>query len=182
MKAAKVFRGVDRFLGVIDPAIVALGLTALMASAGLLFLGVILRYYFSQTIGTFEELAVNLVVWAVMLFGGPVLKRGSHVGMGFLAEKLDVKKRAVQQLIIHLFLLFICGILIWKGLEIVQILYQIGKTTQSGDLKMWYLTLPVPAGCTLYGIYGVAGIIKGVCALIDPTLSLKASSSDLIAT
>jgi TRAP-type C4-dicarboxylate transport system permease small subunit len=181
MKAAKVSRAVDRFIEAIDPPLVTLGLTALMISAGMLFSGTIFRYFFKQTISIFEDLSVNLIIWAVMLFGGPVFKRGGHVGMEFLAERLDARKKAAQQLIIYLSLLLICAIFVWKGGEIVQVLHQIGKTTQSGELEVWYLMLPVPVGCLLYGIYGIAGIIKILCALSDPTIATQAASAHSMA-
>jgi TRAP-type C4-dicarboxylate transport system permease small subunit len=181
MKAAKVFRGVDQFIEALDPPLVTLGLTALMISAGMLFSGMIFRYFFNQTITIFEDLSVNFIIWAVMLFGGPVFKRGGHVGMEFLAERLDARKKAVHQLVIYLFLLLICAIFVWKGGEIVRVLYQIGKTTQSGEIQVWYLMMPVPVGCLLYGIYGLAGIIKVLCALSDPTIAAQALSAHAMA-
>ena len=181
MKAAKVSQAVDRFIEFIDPYLIAAGLMALMVSAGMLFCGTIYRYFFKQTISIFEDLSVNLIIWAVMFFGGPVFKRGGHVGMEFLAERLDARKKAVHQLVIYFFLLLICAIFVWKGGEIVRVLYQIGKTTQSGEIQVWYLMLPVPVGCLLYGIYGIAGIIKVLCSLTDPTIAVPAVSAHAIA-
>jgi len=74
-------------------------------------------------------------------------------------------------------LLFLCAVLVWKGMEIVQVMCMLGKTTQSGEMMIWILMLPVPIGAALYGIYGIGGIIKVGCALIDPVLPVEATGS-----
>jgi TRAP-type mannitol/chloroaromatic compound transport system permease small subunit len=72
---------------------------------------------------------------------------------------------------LHLALLAACIILLWKGTEVVQLIYQVGKTTPSGELKQWYLMLAAPLGGALFGFYGIAGIIKIFCVWADPKLS-----------
>ena len=171
MNAAEMIRRADGFIEAIDQPIMVVGLIFLTSSAGMLFMGAILRYFFGRTFPVIEELSVNLVVWAVMFFGGPVFKRGSHVGMEFLAERLHGTKRAVHQLILDIVLLFICFILLWKGIEVVQVIYQSGKTTHSGDLDVWYLMMAIPVGAGLYSAYGIAEVIKIICVFIDPGLS-----------
>ncbi len=173
MSAAETIKRADRFVEAIDHPIMVAGLICMTASAGMLFVGVILRYFFGQTFAVIEELSVNLVIWAVMLFGGPVFKRGSHVGMEFLAERLHGTKRAIHQLILDIALLGICFLLLWKGIEVVQVIYESGKTTHSGDLDVWYLMMAVPVGAAIYGAYGIAEIIKIICVFFDPGLSGK---------
>ncbi len=154
-----------------DAPLTALGIISLVGSAALLFFGVIVRYLFYHTFAVVEDLAINLIVWAVFLMGGPVFRRGGHIGMGFFAEKLTGSSKILQQLILHLALLVACFLLLWKGTEVVQLIYQIGKTTQSGELKQWYLMLATPLGGALFGFYGIAGIIKTFCFWADPKLS-----------
>jgi len=166
----EVIERIDRWIETIDRFCIILGLTAITGSVTLLFLGVILRYFFQQTYAVFEDLAVNLVIWAVMFFGGPVFKRGGHVGMEFFAEKLHGFKKAAWQLIFCAILLLICAILFWKGTEIVELVYQSGKTTQSGDLKDWYLKMAIPAGGGLFGIFALAQMVKTLFVFIDPRL------------
>jgi C4-dicarboxylate transporter DctQ subunit len=173
MSAGEMIKRVDKFIDGIDSPIMVIGLICLTSSAGMLFIGVIFRYFFSHTFPVIEELCVNLVIWAVMFFGGPVFKRGSHVGMEFLAERLHGYKRALHQLVLDLVLLFICAILLWKGMEMVQVIYQSGKTTHSGDLEVWYLMLAIPVGATIYALYGIAEIVKIICVFIDPKLAAQ---------
>ena len=173
MSAGEMIKRVDRIIDGIDSPIMVMGLICLTSSAGMLFIGVIFRYFFNQTFPVIEELCVNLVIWAVMFFGGPVFKRGSHVGMEFLAERLHGYKRALHQLILDLVLLFICAILFWKGIEVVQVIHQSGKTTHSGDLEVWYLMLAIPVGATIYGLYGIAELIKIICIFIDPRVATQ---------
>jgi C4-dicarboxylate transporter DctQ subunit len=171
MSPAMVVRRTDRFIEAIDNPIVILGLISLVSSAGLLFMEVIFRYFVGHTFPVFEELSVNLVIWAVMFFGGPVFKRGSHVGMEFLAESLHGPKKAIHQFALDVVLLFICAILFWKGIELVQLIHQTGKTTHSGELEVWYMMLAIPVGAAIYGLYGITELVKIICVFINPELS-----------
>jgi TRAP-type C4-dicarboxylate transport system permease small subunit len=166
-----MIKRVDKLIAAIDGVVIILGLIAVGGSACLLFIGVIARYLFQKTYSTFEELAVNLIIWAVMFFGGPVFIRGGHVGMDFLSEKLHGSRKAAQQLVISIALLFICAIIFWKGMEIVQMIYQSGKTTHSGELKEWYLKIAIPIGGFLFGFYALGEMIKSICLFMDPKLA-----------
>jgi len=172
-------RGVDRWIGAIDRVVMVLGLLAVSASAGLLFLGVIARYIFQKSYSTFEELSVNLVVWAVMILGGPVFWRGGHVGMDFLSGKFHDSGKAAQKLVISMALFFICAVFFWKGLEIVQMIYLSNKTTTSGDLKEWYLKMAVPMGGFLFGLYALGEMIKAVCLFFAPDSAEQVSPKQL---
>jgi TRAP-type C4-dicarboxylate transport system permease small subunit len=166
-----MIKRVDKLINAIDRVTIILGLISVSGSICLISLGVVARYLFQTTYSTFEELSVNLVMWAVMFFGGPVFIRGGHVGMDFIAEKLNGSLKATQQLIISMALLFICVIIFWKGMEIVQLIYQSGKTTHSGELKEWYLKIAIPIGGFLFGFYALGEMIKGICLVINPKLA-----------
>ena len=56
MSAAEMIKRVDRFIDGIDQPIMVIGLICLTSSAGMLFIGVILRYFFSHTFPVIEEL------------------------------------------------------------------------------------------------------------------------------
>jgi len=167
---SEMIERMDRWIERLDQLCIILGLTAITGSATLLFFGVISRYFFQKTYAVFEDLSVNLVIWAVMFFGGPVFKRGGHVGMEFFSEKLHGFKKAALQLSLSVILFFICAILLWKGLEIVELIYQSGKTTHSGDLQEWYLKLAIPVGGGLFGLFALGQMMKTLFVFIDPSL------------
>lgn len=170
MNCAVIIRRMNQFIEAIDNPLIIMGIFALLSSAALLFIEVICRYLFDQTFPLFEELSVNLVIWAVMLFSGPVFKRGSHVGMEFLAGKLHGRNKVAHQLVLDIVLFFFCFLFVWKGMELVQIAHMTGKTTNSGELSVWYMLLAIPVGGLVYGVYSGAEIIKLICVLIAPEL------------
>ena len=178
MSAFEVASKNERFIRLIDKGLLVCGAITLLASATILFMGVIARYFFGQSYSLFEEVSTNLVVWTVMFLGGPALKRGSHVGMEFLAQKLKGNAKTIQQLVINIVMILICGILAWKGVEIVQLMMQLGKTTLSGELAIWYMIIPVPLGGTIYAIYCLAEIIQVICAWIDPAVSRSVTTGE----
>lgn len=185
MSCTVIVRRLSQFIESIDNPLIIMGLCALVCSAAMLFAGVILRYLFHATIPLFEELSVNLVIWAVMIFSGPVFKRGSHVGMEFVAGKLKGRARAIHQLILDLVIFGICFLLFWKGIELVKISHLLGKTTNSGALSVWYMQMAIPVGGLIYGVYVISEFIKLICVLIKPELTdqvltprLEESSAD----
>jgi len=179
MKAQETVAKLDRIVGWIEPPLVALGILSLLGSAALLFFWVIVRYIFFHTFPIVEDLAVNFIVWAVFLMGGPVFRRGGHIGMEFISGRFTGLGKALQQLALNLVLLLVCVILFWKGTEVVQLIHQIGKTTPSGELGEWLLMLPAPLGGVLLGFYSIVGIIKIFCFFADPKLSGLAFPSRL---
>jgi len=99
--------------------------------------------------------------------------------MEFLAEKLHGRKRAIHQLVLDIAVFLVCFFLVWKGIELVQVIYQSGKTTHSGELEVWYMMLAIPVGGVIYGIYGISEIIKIICVIIAPDLSDQMFASHL---
>jgi len=170
MSCATVIRRMNQFTDAIDNPLIITGIFAIVSSATLLFIEVICRYLFSKTFPLFEELSVNLIIWGVMFFSGPVFKRGSHVGMEFIAEKLRGRVKILYSILINIVIVSLCYIFIWKGMELVQIAHMTGKTTNSGELEVWYMLLAMPVGGFVYGVYAVAEIIKLICVLIAPEL------------
>ncbi|MCX5841732.1 MAG: TRAP transporter small permease [Deltaproteobacteria bacterium] len=170
MSASTVVKKIDALVERIDSPIIVCGIITVSASATLLFVGVILRYIFGTTSDIIEELSSNLVVWSVMFLGGPAFKRGSHVGMEFLAEKLKGRLRAFHHVFINLVLFVMCGVLCWKGLEVVQLVFQSGRTTISGEIPLWFMMIPVPIGAFIFCFYLISEITKSLCVFIDPAL------------
>lgn len=170
MKCPVVIKKMDQFINAADRVVVIMGVFCMMSSAFLLFIGVIARYLFSKTFPLFEELSVNLVIWAVMLYAGHVFKLGSHVGMEFLSEKFQGRKKAIHQLVLNITISLILLILAWKGFELVQGIHQSGRTTHSGELEVWYMVLAMPVGAAIYGIYVIAEIVKIIFGLAAPEL------------
>jgi TRAP-type C4-dicarboxylate transport system permease small subunit len=170
MSAAAVVKKIDALVDRVDKPLVVCGVAALSASAFMLFVGVILRYIYGTSVDILEELSTNLVVWCVMILGGPAFKRGSHVGMEFLAERLKGRLRAGHHMLINVVTFLMCGLLCWKGIEVVQLVHTSGRTTMSGELSLWYMMIPVPLGALIFCFYLVSDIVKSLCIFIDPAL------------
>ncbi len=173
MSSSGFVEKMDAWVRRLDSILIACGVVALCASACMLFVGVILRYWFQTTVAAFEDLSVNLVVWAVMFVGGPAAIRGSHVGMEFLTEKAKGSLRTVHRLVVSTGVLVVCAFLVWKGTEVVMIILPTGQTNFSGDLALWYMMIPIPLGAATYGLFLCSEIIKIVCCFFDPALTEK---------
>ena len=97
------------------------------------------------------ELAIYLIISAVMIGSPYCLKTHGHIGVDLISELLSTKWRKVLARGIALTGFFVCLYLAWKGLELAFDSY--AKNEHSGSMwnpPRWplYLTMPIGLGLT----------------------------------
>ena len=120
-----------------------LGLSALLI--GLLQVGG--RYVDPQhAISYAEEVIVYLVIWAIMLVCGQLVRTDGHVRPDLVLRLLPVRAQRWVEMFNCLVALLFCGGMVWYGWQIVQTALLLDERS-STDLQfpMWayYLALPV---------------------------------------
>ena len=86
-------RALNSFLNLLERASEALGTLFLIAIAGLMFAGVLYRYFLESGIPYSNIIMTYLFAWFVFLMLGPVSRQFGHVGIELVSE-LALKKRA----------------------------------------------------------------------------------------
>jgi TRAP-type C4-dicarboxylate transport system permease small subunit len=152
MKIPNVVKNFDEILCAVFMAVMAC----------LAFANVISRYLLHYSISFSQEIVLNSFVWATFLGTAIGFKRGNHVKVTFIIDKMPTKiKRIVKFLGVILsgglfLLLMICSI--------DQIVYEIDLRTTSDSLNIpvyWY-TLGVPIFSLLIMFRIVQAFIKSL--------------------
>lgn len=122
----------------------ALSAVFLGAMALLAFANVITRYFIQYPLAFTEEIEVNLMVWLTLLGTSIGFKRGAHLRLTFLLNRLPFLLRKLIILASACLTLILFFLLIW--FSIFQILDEIDLEIFSEALAIpqWWYTLGIP--------------------------------------
>lgn len=118
----------------------------------LIFVQVVMRYVFSNSLAWTEELSRYLFLWSIWLGASYGVKTKTHVKLTVLTEKLSSKVQAVLGVITYIIWFLFVIFLVVKGYELVAQIYTSGQTSIALHLPMWIAYASVPVGCTLMTI------------------------------
>ncbi|PIE55333.1 MAG: TRAP transporter permease DctQ [Dethiosulfovibrio peptidovorans] len=108
------------------------------------FVNVITRYFIKMSLSWSEEITVNLFVWVVLLGTATAFKKGSHLGMSFLYDRLSSSWKKPLSLLSGLICIVFFIILGWLGGLEVRDEIQLSVTTESLAIPVWYYTVALP--------------------------------------
>lgn len=109
-----------------------------------------------------EEIALFLVLWISLLGAAYTYRRGAHLGLDILVEKLEEKrKRLVQILADFLCLVFALVILLYGGWELVLLNIQLEQSSAALQIKVWTVYSVIPLSGIIIALYALERIIFG---------------------
>lgn len=131
----------------------------------IVFFEVLMRYVFRAPLVTSVEMARLGFVWSCFLGAALGVKRGSHIRFVFFLEKCGHVGSRALQLAVSLLCSAFFGLLVLKGVEMVQRVYDT-YFPALGISQLWlYLPLPVSAGIMLvHGLTFVAADLAALCS------------------
>ena len=136
-----------------------------MFSVALVFLQIIMRYVFSNSLSWSEELARYLFLWQVWIGTSYAISENKHLKIEALTDRMKGKiKKIVKILASSLWLIF-CIFLTFKGIELVYKIYAQGQSSPAMAIPMAYAYACVPIGGFLMSIklmYGIFGITQNI--------------------
>lgn len=126
---------------------------------------------FARKAGTgsnaFIEIQWYLFAAIFLLGAGHTLKRDEHVRIDVVAKRFSARTRAGIDLAGHLlFLLPLCGVLIWLGTENAWTAWRTHEmSADAGGLPRWPVLALIPAGFLLLGLQVIAESIHRLAVL-----------------
>ncbi|MEE4352499.1 MAG: TRAP transporter small permease [Desulfatiglans sp.] len=124
----------------------------LTAMAVIVFLEVLFRYLFLLPLFWTEELARYCLVWASLLGASVALKRGEHIAVSLLVERLPKRvERAVVQAA-RLSVALILVVILWGGITLVSVTSLQTSPALRIPMAVPYLALPINSGIMLLHI------------------------------
>nr|WP_084679710.1 TRAP transporter small permease [Carnobacterium gallinarum] len=145
-------KNLDRFLEIIVSSILSVMLLVVIWQ-------VISRTVLKNPNTITEEFVRFSLVWFAMLASAYVVGKKSHLSVTLLSDKLIGKSKWILEVIVELlFLLFAAIIMIYGGVNAVNLTMQ--QISPSLSIPMGYIYLSVPvAGCLII-VYSVLNLIE----------------------
>lgn len=156
-----------RALGRVVSALAALGMAVaaagLLASFALIGWAVIMRYGFNAAPIWVDEVVGFLLVAIVMLAAAQTLRRGEHIGVDLLTDRLSARARRWAAGWAALATGVIAGVLIVNGWETAALARRLGLLTEGSlEWPTWWLMLLMPVGGTLLLLATVEALWRSV--------------------
>jgi len=131
-----------------------------------IFAQVILRYVFNSPLTWSEELARYLFIWCAFLGWIIASRRGSHLAMTFVVERLSPRTQAAVAVLTQVATLYFAWILGTRGMKLVGNNWDVENVAVPFNLGMVYLIEPVAA--VAIAAYALLALSEAVAALAQP--------------
>ncbi len=143
---------------VVDWSIVLIG--AVMAT--LVFANVVIHNIFHSDVAFTTELGELLMVWVTFLGAASATRRGAHMVVAELIDRLTVRMRRFADAAIQLVVLLTLGLLAWYGVGITQAGFMSELTVLHWPMASQYAALPVASVITMiFVLWDLVGIARG---------------------
>lgn len=124
-------------------------LPSLAFSVVLLFIQIISRYVFNNSISWSEELARYMFVWQCWLGISYSTKKGTHLRITMIQKLLNDKMKIALEVFITLVWMGFCVYLIYRGFELAAMTARYGQISTAMKLPMQYCYASIPVGAGL---------------------------------
>lgn len=122
---------------------------AMVFSAALLFVNVVLRYVFLAPISWAEEVTIYLMIWIVFIGSSAIVRQRAHLAIDLVLNMLNPKgRRALMFVAVAATLLFFCVFIYYSGMHTLRI-FSSGQVTPNLQAPMWLTYLAMPVGGSL---------------------------------
>lgn len=147
--------------------------TAIIAFAAIaLVLGALEREWGALRLPAVNDLPPMLMPWLVFLLAGAMLRRGGHITVEALDQKLGGRSRRVVDFVVHLAILAIGAAFLFGGIEALRFFVSLGEMSDSDiQFPIWWVYLAFPVGFALVVLVSLEGLLRsafGIDAPADP--------------
>lgn len=129
--------------------------TLLTLSVVLAFVSVVLRYVFGSSWSIIEELCRFFIVYATLLYFGPLITRNAHLTMSIVTDLLPPHVFRLFDMVLHILLVVLLAGLFWAAWQWESGLIAMGLTTMSGEMQAWIPSAALPLGVGLALVYAL---------------------------
>lgn len=149
---------IDRLNTLVGRSASWLVLVTVLVSAG----NAVVRKAFSTSSNAMLEVQWYLFAAVFLLLGGWTFLRNAHVRIDFVSSRLHPRTRAWIDIVgIVLFVLPLCGLLVWMSVPIVVEAWATGETSpNAGGLVRWPVYALLPLGMALLMAQCLSELVK----------------------
>lgn len=133
-----------------------------MFSTALVFVQVIMRYVFHNSLTWSEELVRYIYIWQTWLGVAYAVQTGSHLRITLVRDRLPEKGQKILEYAVRIvwvaFAIFIC----YQGIQAVQIIMSFGQKSSALRIPMQYCYMAIPVGMILMSIRLIETTVKEI--------------------
>jgi TRAP-type C4-dicarboxylate transport system permease small subunit len=133
---------------------------SLMFSVGLVFLQVIMRHVFQNSLTWSEELARYLYIWQTWIGISYAARNGSHLRITMVKERLPEKAQQVLEVFVTLVWIAFAIFIIMQGMAAVDTISRFGQRSSALQIPMQVFYYSIPVGMILMIIRLIERTIK----------------------
>lgn len=133
-----------RLTALVDSLLVVVCCSLLAVMAGLVGAQVVARHLAGGALHWTEELARHLMIWMLFLGAALALRRGAHLGIDALVERMRPRMQAGVRLLVGLILAGFALLMVQQGVTLSQ--RTMGQRSSGLGYPMGYVYLAVPVG------------------------------------
>lgn len=141
------------FGAIVDWSVIAIGATMIT----LVFFNV-LAHIVQRDLAWVTELAELLMVWVTFLGGACAARRGAHMTITELIDKLDGSAREAADAAVNLAALAVLGTLVWYGSSLVDAGWHNELTVLQIPMAIQYMGMPV--GCFAMAVWVAWDLVR----------------------
>jgi TRAP-type C4-dicarboxylate transport system permease small subunit len=146
-RAARAF---ESAVAIVSRVSIALAAIACLSCFGLVCYAIAMRYFFNQPQAWSDEAVAWLVVMAVMLAIPEAQRRGEHIGVDALTEKLRGRAKRAAALLGIVAVATVAYLFLTEGVEMVEFTRMIGILSNVlPDIPLWLVQALIPVGGAL---------------------------------
>ena len=126
----------------------------------LIFIQVVMRYVFGNSLSWSEELARYLFVWQVWIGASYSARNRSHLRITFIKDRLASAARKKLEILVTVIWIAFAVFIAIRGFSLVARVYGFNQRSSALRMPMAYAHLAVPVGCSLMIIRLIENTVK----------------------
>ena len=128
----------------------------------LIFVQVVMRYVFNNSLSWSEELARYVFIWQIWLGTSVSMKGNDHIRMDMLSNKLKGRGKLVLAIVANVILLLFCVFLVKYGFDLVMSMKARGNSSTALKIPMWIVYASLPFSQLVVGLRIIGQIVTSV--------------------
>ena len=133
---------------------------SIIFSVALIFMQVVLRYVFGNSLSWSEELARYLFVWQIWLGASYSAKKKSHLRITMMKEILSPSAQEKLEIAVTVIWIVFAACIAVNGFSLVVKVNKFNQLSSALQMPMMYAHLAVPVGCSLMIMRLIENTIK----------------------
>ena len=126
----------------------------------LVFVQVVMRYVFSNSLSWSEELARFIFMWVSWVGASYAVRERAHFRVEMFADMMKGEKRKWFELVILIVWFVFCVFMAFIGTRLIIFLVETGQISAAMEIPMSWVYASVPVGCGLMALRLIVEIKK----------------------